>query len=70
MDTYVALLRGVNVGGNNKLPMKSLTALCEAQGCDSVRTYIQSGNVVFRANKRAGCFCVKAKNADQKRAWI
>ncbi len=62
MDTYVALLRGVNVGGNNKLPMKSLTALCEAQGCDSVRTYIQSGNVVFRANKKtAAVFASKLK---------
>jgi uncharacterized protein (DUF1697 family) len=49
---YVALLRGVNVGGNNKLPMKSLTALCEAQGCTKVQTFIQSGNVVFRASAK------------------
>lgn len=46
---YVALLRGVNVGGKNKLPMKDLAALFEALGCRAVRTYIQSGNVVFRA---------------------
>jgi uncharacterized protein (DUF1697 family) len=46
---YVALLRAVNVGGNNKLPMKALGALCEAHGCTLVQTYIQSGNVVFRA---------------------
>lgn len=52
METYVGLLRGVNVGGNNKLPMKSLSALCESQGCRGVRTYIQSGNVVFRADAR------------------
>jgi uncharacterized protein (DUF1697 family) len=46
---YIALLRGVNVGGNNILPMKALAALCEAQGCTSVKTYIQSGNIVFNA---------------------
>jgi uncharacterized protein (DUF1697 family) len=46
---YVALLRGINVGGKNKLPMKGLTALFEGLGCGAVRTYIQSGNVVFRA---------------------
>jgi uncharacterized protein (DUF1697 family) len=51
-ETYIALLRGVNVGGNNKLPMKSLSGLCEAQGCCAVRTYIQSGNVVFRASAK------------------
>jgi uncharacterized protein (DUF1697 family) len=62
MDTYIALLRGVNVGGNNKLPMKSLSALCEAQGCKDVQTYIQSGNVVFRAGpKVAKAFSAKLK---------
>jgi uncharacterized protein (DUF1697 family) len=45
--TYVALLRGVNVGGNNKLPMKDLAAIFQKCGCSNVRTYIQSGNVVF-----------------------
>jgi uncharacterized protein (DUF1697 family) len=46
---YIALLRGVNVGGKNILPMKSLAAVCESQGCKSVKTYIQSGNIVFNA---------------------
>lgn len=45
----VALLRGVNVGGNNKLAMRDLVAVFEALGCRDVRTYIQSGNVVARA---------------------
>ena len=59
---YVALLRGVNVGGNNKLPMKALSAMCEAQGCKAVQTYIQSGNVVFRATaKIAAAFPAKLK---------
>lgn len=52
MDTYVALLRGINLGGHHKLPMKNLAAMFEAAGCRDVRTYIQSGNVVFRADER------------------
>ncbi len=48
-STYLALLRGINVGGHGKLPMAELTRLCEAAGCENVRTYIQSGNVVFTA---------------------
>ncbi len=47
--TYIALLRGINVGGRNKLPMPALSALFAAAGCSEVRTYIQSGNVVFQA---------------------
>jgi uncharacterized protein (DUF1697 family) len=43
----IALIRGVNVVGNNRLPMKSLTALLEKLGCANVRTYLQSGNAVF-----------------------
>ena len=45
----VALLRGINVGGKNKLPMADLAAMFREAGCDDVRTYIQSGNVAFRA---------------------
>ena len=47
--THVALLRAINVGGRNALPMKDLAALCEAAGCRDVVTYIQSGNVAFGA---------------------
>ncbi len=46
---HVALLRGINVGGKNKLPMKDLVAIFEKLGCAEVKTYIQSGNVVFAA---------------------
>ena len=52
MKSYVALLRGINVGGKNSLPMKELTALLEDLGCSSVKTYIQSGNAVFRSASR------------------
>ncbi|HTF89358.1 MAG TPA: DUF1697 domain-containing protein [Planctomycetota bacterium] len=47
-DFHIALLRGVNVGGNNRLPMKQLAAMFTAAGSQDVRTYIQSGNVGFR----------------------
>ena len=50
MPTLIALLRGINIGGNNKLPMKELTALLEGMGLRDVQTYIQSGNVVFRCD--------------------
>jgi uncharacterized protein (DUF1697 family) len=48
--THVALLRGINVGGKNRLAMADLVALCEAVGCRDVATYIQSGNVAFQAS--------------------
>ncbi len=50
MNTWIALLRGINVGGNNILPMKDLKALCESLGFKDVQTYIQSGNCVFRSD--------------------
>ena len=49
MNTYIALLRAVNVGGTGKLPMAELRAMCEAIGFEDVRTYIASGNVVLRS---------------------
>ena len=45
--SYVALLRGINVGGKNRLPMKDLARIFDESGCSNVRTYIQSGNVLF-----------------------
>lgn len=51
MSQIVSLLRGINVSGHRKLPMKELKALYEALGFDKVRTYIQSGNVVFGRGK-------------------
>jgi uncharacterized protein (DUF1697 family) len=49
MTTYIALLRGVNVGGN-QLKMERLRAICASLGFENARTYLQSGNVVFEAN--------------------
>jgi uncharacterized protein (DUF1697 family) len=50
MTTYLALFRGINVGGHNMLAMKDLVRLIEQNGCDGVRTYIQSGNAIFRSS--------------------
>jgi len=49
MKAFIALLRAVNVGGTGKLPMTELKTLCEAAGFEAVRTYIASGNVVFKS---------------------
>lgn len=48
---YVALLRGINVGKNNRIEMKSLKSLFETHGYGNVSTYINSGNVIFESNK-------------------
>jgi uncharacterized protein (DUF1697 family) len=48
VTTYVALLRGINVGGKNLIRMPALKASFEAGGFEKVATYIQSGNVLFR----------------------
>lgn len=47
---HVALLRGINVGGKNKLPMKDLAAIFTGAGCRNVSTFIQSGNVTFEGD--------------------
>jgi len=51
MYPYIALFRGINVGGKNILPMKDLVGMLEKMGCETVKTYIQSGNAVFRAKE-------------------
>lgn len=48
MQTFVALLRGINVGGNNMISMKALKASFERLGFKDVSTYINSGNILFR----------------------
>ena len=52
MNVMVSMLRGVNVGGHNKIKMTELKALYEALGFKKVQTYIQSGNVVFETKER------------------
>jgi uncharacterized protein (DUF1697 family) len=50
-STHLALLRGINVGGKNCLPMKDLSEMFIKAGCADIRTYIQSGNVLFRGTR-------------------
>ena len=51
MAVYIALLRAINVGGTGSLPMAELKAICEGLGFSEVKTYIQSGNVLFRSDE-------------------
>ncbi len=51
MPTYIALIRGINVVGNNPLPMRDLVRILERLGCKDVETYIQSGNAIFSTGK-------------------
>ena len=54
MTTHIALFRGINVGGNNKLPMKDLSEILAGLGYQNIKTYIQSGNVAFETVGKLG----------------
>ena len=65
---HAALLRGINVGGNNKLAMPALVSVFTEAGCTDVSTYIQSGNVVFSAGtKLARSIAAEAARAITRR---
>ncbi len=49
MQRFIALLRGINVSGQNKIPMAELRAVCATMGWENVQSYIQSGNLIFYA---------------------
>lgn len=59
VQTWVLLFRGINVGGNNMLPMAKLRADLESLGLKNVRTYIQSGNVVFESKAKTATAMAK-----------
>lgn len=63
METIVGLLRGVNVVGRNKLPMQTLREICESLKFDDPRTYLQSGNVVFRTRRKPEAAAVALEEA-------
>jgi uncharacterized protein (DUF1697 family) len=63
MARYALLLRGVNVGTKNSLPMADLRAMLEKLGCTDVKTYVQSGNAVF-ATKKTEAALTKAIEAE------
>jgi uncharacterized protein (DUF1697 family) len=56
MEKFVALLRGINVSGRNKVPMAELRDVGEGLGLSEVQTYVQSGNLVFKAAGEGGLF--------------
>lgn len=55
MNTHIALIRGINVGGHRRLLMKDLRAILERLGLSNVKTYLQSGNVVFQSSSGDTC---------------
>ncbi len=63
MAQWIALLRGINVGGHGRLPMKSLAQTLEGIGASDVQTYIQSGNVVFESAARSAAKLAAEINA-------
>ena len=75
MATYVALLRGINVGGKNMIKMPALKECFEVGGFDDVTTYIQSGNVLFRATGSGSSLATRiekmlTKTFDHYKAWV
>ena len=61
---YIALLRGINVGGHKKMAMPALKAMFEGLGCENVLTYIQSGNVIFDAAGKDWATLIAAQIAE------
>lgn len=53
MPTWIALFRGINVGGKNILPMVELKRVLESAGCENIRSYIQSGNLVVSSSTKS-----------------
>ena len=66
MTVFVALLRGINVGGNKSIRMAELKALLEGLGLENVKTLLNSGNVVFTASKGSGALTKELEDAVEK----
>lgn len=69
MNTYVALLRGINVGKKAKIDMKALKTIVEQAGFTQVKTYINSGNVLFKSDESM-LSAIKAKLEDRFRLQL
>lgn len=67
MPTYIALLRGINVTGHNIVPMAVLRELCTKLGFSDVATYIQSGNIIFKSDKKPVSIQKSIKDAIAKK---
>jgi uncharacterized protein (DUF1697 family) len=68
MPILISMLRGVNVGGHHKIKMEALRALYESLKLDSPRTYVQSGNILFRTKERdSPALAKKIQNAIERK---
>ena len=70
MKTYIALLRGINVGGHKKILMADLRLLLEKAGLQNVQTYIQSGNVVFSSKEETNLASVITEAIETKYGFL
>lgn len=71
MNTWIALFRGINVGGHNKLPMNPLRAEMAELGLTSVQTYIASGNLVFDSEEtNAASLAAQISASVEKTPWL
>jgi uncharacterized protein (DUF1697 family) len=68
MKTYIAFIRGVNVGGKSLLPMKTLVALLENLGLQNVKTYLQSGNAIFQSQEKEAPVLSRKISAEIKKS--
>jgi uncharacterized protein (DUF1697 family) len=59
---YIALLRGINVGGNRKVDMKNIKSIMESLGYTNVSTYINSGNIIFESDEKQNVAKEKIEN--------
>jgi uncharacterized protein (DUF1697 family) len=66
IQSFICLIRGVNVGGNKLLKMDALRELCETIGVTSAKTYLQSGNVVFRSSLDRGVLAKRIEDGIHK----
>ena len=62
MKTYIALLKGINVGGHKKVPMAELRTMLINAGFQNVQTYIQSGNIIFQSSEKTSELETKIEN--------
>lgn len=70
MKSFIGLLRGINVGGHNKIPMLKLRALCAEIGWSKIQTYIQSGNLIFSASGKAAALEAELQHAVERRLGL
>ena len=69
-ETFVGLLRGVNVGGRNRIQMAEFRSICQSIGWEHAQTYIQSGNVVFTATGSPAALEIQLERAIERQLHL